>query len=136
MWGVFLGILLNVSWGSEPVLQLDFKGEGPSVMVKAIGVDAVALPACRGVVWERFEPDRGDGGEYEVLPMKPCGSMTPAIWVDAGGLEFVAPDELGLVPGDAVRVNVVAGLECAQGVPFEIANCARLEQLVVRGMVQ
>ena len=108
----------------SPVSVVFFGDRGPSIRIHA-REGAVALPSCRGLVWERFNLD---SGEFELLQQPPCGAMAPALWVDEQGLELTAPEELGLSAGDRVRVTVVVGLGGTQGMPFEVSACERIEQ--------
>ena len=130
-------LAIQMMWGvamAEPPAEpspiaVSFHGDrGPSISIRATG-DAVALPACRGVSWERWDLD---SEQFVLLPQQSCGPMSPAILVDQQGREVAAPDGLGLTAGDRVRVHVVVGLGCelTRPMPLEVAGCARILQVL------
>ena len=133
MWGGLVLVLWSaVSWAEPPVgkapspLRVVFLSDrGPAIRIHTTSTP-VALPSCRGVVWERCEPEYQ---ECKILLDLPCGPMAPAIWVDAQGLEIIAAEELDLKSGDLVRVSIAFGLGCTQGMPLEVASCNRIDQL-------
>ena len=133
MWGgLALYLLTAVSWAEPPetvapppIRVVFLSDRGPAIRIHATSTP-VALPSCRGVVWERCEPEYR---ECKILLDLPCGPMAPAIWVDAQGLEISAAEELNLKAGDLVRASIAFGLGCTQGMPFEVAACDRIDQL-------
>ena len=132
MW-TLIGLVLGMrpTWAESPVtveespVDVTFFGDrGPAIRVRAVA-DPVAIPACRGIAWERY--DEPTGG-YVLLSQEPCGSMEPAIWVDSNGLDFEAPLSLRVAPGDRLRVSVVIGMGCREGEPLQLASCTEITE--------
>jgi len=101
--------------------------EGPRVVVRATG-RTVLVPACRGVIWEAFDLE---AKTYAPLPDTPCG-IGAAHSVDAEGQTFVPTVEIP--PRTVVRAVVVVGEGCADGMPFELAECKRISAVVSRNL--
>ena len=105
---------------AEPVVVEVIDDPAVAVMVRATG-GPVLVPACRGVVWERFDTA---SNRYEPMAAEPCGPLEPALSLDKEGTRF----ELS---GDApaaqvVRAIVVVGEGCEMGRPFPLAGCSRV----------
>lgn len=95
------------------------------VDVRAPG-QAVALPSCRAVGWERFDDDSKG---YLPITGSPCGPMAPATWLTGDGISVTyAPTTPGF---QVVRPVVVYGVGCRQGLPLALADCDSIE--VMRG---
>jgi len=88
-----------------------------AVRVRATGAP-VLLPACRGVVWERFDPD---ANRYEPLTTRPCGPLAPGLTLDKEGTRFELETELATA--QVVRAIVVFGEGCELDQPFPLARC-------------
>jgi hypothetical protein len=130
MW-VWLAMQMTLGTVQAETLPIDvsFHGDrGPVVRIRATS-EPVALPACRAVSWERWNPKTE---QFVLLSEAPCGPMAPAIWVDQQGRDWTAPEELGLVAGDRVRVQVVVGLGCNtdRPLPLEVAGCSEIVQVL------
>lgn len=98
-------------------------GDHAEISVRAVG-SPVAVPACRGVGWERF--DDATGG-YVPLPGPACGPQAPALWLDGQGTTFsYTPTTSGF---QVLRPVVVYGVGCRQGLPFSLADCDAVEAL-------
>ena len=91
----------------------------PTVVVRAAGGGSVAVPACRGVVWQRFDPG---ASAYTPISIRPCEAMAPAIVVTEEGRRFTV--DAPVRDGDVVRAVVVVGSGCSAGQAFELAACA------------
>ena len=91
----------------------------PTVHLKPVEGESLMIPACRGVVWQRFDQD---SGEYIPISSRPCGVMAPGRMVPTQGKKF-AVDAL-VKDGDVVRAVIVVGAGCTTGRPFELAECA------------
>jgi hypothetical protein len=104
------------------VIELSRRGNSAVVVLRSTGED-VFLPACRGVVWERFVQTEGGGaGRYVSLPAESCGPAKPPGKVSKDGVEFTVPqlEESGSV---VVRAVAVVGVGCAPDRPMVIGNC-------------
>jgi hypothetical protein len=106
---------------APPVTIMVSPGEQPAVVVKASGA-SVSVPACRGVVWERFD---AEAGRYVPVDATPCGPLKEALILDKDGTRFA----LSFVAESAqvVRPVVVAGIGCREARPFPLAACTRVE---------
>lgn len=98
----------------------------PTVRIEPIEKKSVMIPACRGVVWQRFDQQEN---RYTPVTKRPCGVMSPGIVVPAQGKTFAIDGKVK--DGDVVRAVVVTGLECTAGQPFELADCATV--VVIEG---
>ena len=98
----------------------------PTVRIEPIEQKSLMIPACRGVVWQRFDQEQN---RYTPVTKRPCGVMSPGIVVAAQGKTFSIDGKVN--DGDVVRAVVVTGLECTVGQPFELADCATV--VVVEG---
>ena len=98
----------------------------PTVRVAAAGTGDVMVPACRGVVWQRF--DEAAAG-YVPVSTRPCTAMEPGQLVSPKGREFTIDGRVS--DGDVVRAVVVVGVGCTTGQPFELADCDSV--MVVEG---
>ena len=98
----------------------------PTVLVEPTGTETVMIPACRGVVWQRFDEKEG---RYLPISKRSCGVMSPGQVVPKQGKTFAVDGPIS--DGDVVRAVVVTGLECTVGQPFALADCATV--VVVEG---
>ena len=90
----------------------------PSVQVVPKGGGDLSIPACRGVVWQRFDaPSEG----YVPISLEPCGAMAPASVLPDDGRRFTVDAEV--VDGDVARAVIVVGTGCASGQVFSLAGC-------------
>ena len=102
----------------------------PAVQIQSMGQLSIWLPACRGVMWERFNSNTE---QFEWLALGPCEDSTLPERIDSAGKSVAAP--VGVQSGDRLRVTVVVGVECKPDRPMEIAQCVRFEQMVDRGTI-
>ena len=132
--GILLSLAALVSANAgEPVFSISLNvQEGPSVTVLPIGEASIALPACRGIIWERFNPKTD---EFDLLSTRPCEGLALSVPVGRQGESFPVPPELGIGSGERVRVTVVVGVDCQPDLPLELAQCQRYEQRVDRGTI-
>ncbi len=115
--------------GSPVSFELTREGDSVSVLIRPIGED-VFLPACRGVVWERFvQPDDGGEGRYETLPDAACGPSKPPIKVSKDGVRFTSPALEG-AETVVLRTVAVVGLECSEVLPMPIGGCREVSSQV------
>ena len=121
-WGGALFLLGAGGANAQPeaveLLKLEVEpGTIPVVQVRAVK-GTVFLPACRGVVWHRY-----DAGEdaWVVGTPAPCGAVSDAWVVEEEPRAFSAPD--GLVKGDVIRPVFTVGKGCQEGQPMALANC-------------
>jgi len=91
----------------------------PTVKVVGKGSGTKLIPACRGVVWQRFDARTSD---YTPISNQPCPAMAPALSLAADGQTFEV--DAPVRDGDVVRAVVVVGTGCAAGKPFEMSDCA------------
>lgn len=116
----------------EPVsVQID-EGGVPAVIVRPAAGAKVSVPACRGVVWQRFDPD---AAVYEPISTRACKASEPATTLTEEGKRYSV--DAKVKPDDVVRAVVVVGEGCTPGRPFSIADCKRVQaiegpQLTVR----
>jgi hypothetical protein len=110
--------LIATALAAEPVVIEVEPGDQPAVRVKAAAGE-VAVPACRGVVWERFDAatDR-----YVPVPADPCGPLSNALFLDKEGIRFDL--SLDVDSAQVVRAVVVVGTGCAKERPFPLGRCA------------
>lgn len=110
---------------AEPVTIEVLDGTEAAVRVTATGA-AVLVPACRGVVWERFD---ADANRYEPVSLSPCGPLAPGLTLDKQGTRFVLDAEVSTA--QVIRAVVVVGLGCKMDRPFPLARCEEVS--VVEG---
>jgi hypothetical protein len=119
-------------WGLVAVaadVEIAVGGPGEVRVRSTSGV--VYVPACRGVLWEHFNPV---SREFEPAQGPVCSGMKDAIRVDANGRSFSVDVALPALPDvgfHIVRPAVVYGLKCAEKAPFPLAQCGDIQ--VVRG---
>lgn len=108
---------LPAALAAEPVsIEVE---EGPRVAVRVRAAGApVLVPACRGVVWERFD---ADANRYEPITTRPCGPLSPGLTLDKEGTRFEL--DLDVPTAQVVRAIVVFGEGCELGQPFPLARC-------------
>lgn len=120
---------------AEPVTVEVLDGPQTAVRVAATG-DAVLVPSCRGVVWERFD---AAADRYEPLASSPCGPLAPGLTLDKEGTRFALDAEV--TAAQVVRAVVVVGQGCQMDRPFPLARCAQVSSVAgptvtVRGSEQ
>lgn len=91
----------------------------PSVQVVPVAGRDVSIPACRGLVWQRFD---AESNAYLPISLQPCDVMAPASALPKDGRRFTV--DAGVVDGDVVRAVVVVGAKCTSGQVFSLANCS------------
>jgi hypothetical protein len=92
---------------------------------------SVHVPACRGVLWDRFNPS---SGVFEPAQAPVCPGIKDAIRVDEKGRSFAIDVALPVLPDvgfHIVRPVIVYGSECSDKAPFPLAGCGGVQ--VVRG---
>ncbi len=90
----------------------------PSVEIVPVADVDVAIPSCRGVVWQRFD---ADSKSYVPISLKPCGAMSAASFLPEKGRRFTV--DVDVLDGDVVRAVVVVGARCASGQVFSLSDC-------------
>ncbi|HCH63577.1 MAG TPA: hypothetical protein DFR83_12295 [Deltaproteobacteria bacterium] len=93
----------------------------PTVRVEPLESKSLMIPACRGVVWQRFDEKEA---RYVPISKRSCGVMSPGQIVPAQGKSFAVDGPVS--DGDVVRAVVVTGLECTVGKPFALADCTKV----------
>lgn len=118
-------VLVPAARAAPPVVfEVVGDARAPAVMVKPAGNSTVSVPACRGVVWERFS---AEDNRYVSVSTAACGPASDALPVTATGRRF---DIDGKVKeGDVVRPVVVVGSGCAAERPFDLAGCRAVESV-------
>ena len=128
IWAVLLPELAfadEIEEKSPVELEVSREGNSASVFLRATG-DDVFLPACRGVVWERFvQPEDGSEGRYESITEDACTSSKAPIKVSKDGVGFSAPASAEATAG-VLRAVVVVGLGCAPDRPMAVGGCSSL----------
>ena len=81
----------------------------------------LSIPACRGVVWQRFDTKTE---AYVAISVAPCDAMTPASVLPKEGRSFTV--DADVADGDVVRAVVVVGSGCTSGQVFSLAQCATI----------
>ncbi|MEC7946429.1 MAG: hypothetical protein VX265_02610 [Myxococcota bacterium] len=122
---VSLFAAMPVVLAADPVAIAVVDGPQPVVRVTATG-EPVQVPACRGVVWERYD---AGAGRYESVPLGPCGSLAPALTLDKEGTLFPLAGDVA--PAQVVRAVVIVGQGCLPDKPFPLARCEQVT--AVRG---
>ena len=122
---MWLHVLVPVSFAG-PVSITREGSDG--IMVRAES-DAVFVPTCRGVTWQRF-----DAGSQAFIPTAPsaCGALSPAVKVTSEGVAFDVDVPLPPLPPEGFHLlipTVVVGQGCEEGVPFPLANCTSMEAI-------
>lgn len=117
---------------AEPVTVEVLDGPQTAVRVAATGAP-VLVPACRGVVWERFD---AEANRYAPLAETPCGPLAPGLTLDKEGTRFVL--DADVAAAQVVRAVVVVGQGCEMERPFPLARCKQVTAvegptLTVRG---
>lgn len=124
MWIWFLG-------ATALAADVEIAVSGPGEVHVRSTSDVVHVPACRGVLWDRFNPT---SGEFEPTSAPVCSGIKDAIRIDIDGRKFhldVALPTLPDVGFHVVRPAVVYGLKCAGKAPFPLSACRDIN--VVRG---
>lgn len=121
---VLLCVLSGSSSGWSQPLPARFTQQDSGVLLQATGA-VVSLPACRGVVWEAFDPATE---RFLPVPSPPCGASAPPIRLDQQGLRFDPPRQVAR-PAQ-VRVTALVGTGCRTDRPFAIAACQQAVFLV------
>lgn len=98
----------------EAVMSADF----PSVLIRPTGKQAVSIPACRGVVWQRFD---ADANSYIPISNRACPSFTVGVVLPDEGRTFEV--DAPIKEGEIVRAVVVTGVGCTPALPFPMASC-------------
>ena len=104
---------------------------GPGEVRVSAASGSVHVPACRGVMWDLFNPETS---EFEPAQAPVCSGIKNAIRIDATGRSFFVDVVLPALPDvgfHIVRPAVVFGTKCADKAPFALASCADVH--VVRG---
>jgi len=96
----------------------------PTVRVRPAGKAEVMVPACRGVVWQRFDPVEQ---AYVAISVRPCGPTEIGTPLPAEGKTFTV--DVSVSEGDVVRPVVVVGTGCQPELPFELARCKAVESV-------
>jgi len=124
MWILFWGFTVMAG-------DVEIAVSGPGeVLARATG-EAVHIPACRGVLWDRFNQETG---EFELAQAPVCAGMKDAIRVDDKGRKFAVDAALPALPDvgfHILRPVVVYGTKCAEKAPFPLSKCGDIH--VVRG---
>lgn len=116
---VGLALFGGVASAAPPVaVESVVESKVPAVRVTPASGAGVAVPSCRGVVWQRFD---SQANTYIPISTRACGAMSPATTLTAEGTTFEV--DAAIKDGDVVRAVVVAGTGCASGLPFELAGC-------------
>jgi len=112
--------LMSIALAGTVVIEV----EGSDAVRVRAASGSVHLPACRGVMWERFVSEN-EG--FEAISGPTCGRAEPALKVGQDGHLFPfdgvlpPPPETGLF---VVRPVVVVGEKCRENQPFWLAGCA------------
>lgn len=93
----------------------------PAVRIVPAQKGDLSIPACRGVVWQRFDTTTES---YVAISAEPCGAMAPASVLPKDGRKFTVDGDVA--DGDVVRAVVVVGTECSSGHVFSLAQCATM----------
>jgi hypothetical protein len=109
--------LLSVAFAAEPVTVEVVDEPVPAVVVTPTGAP-VLVPACRGVVWERFD---AKANRYEPIASPACGPLAPGLTLDKEGTRFRLDAEVPAA--QVVRAVVVVGQGCQMDRPFPLAGC-------------
>ena len=117
--GAAMCTIASVSFAAGPAtVTVVADAARPTVHLKPADGERLMIPACRGVVWQRFDED--SGGYVPVSP-RPCGVMAPGQMVPKKGKRFAVDGPVK--DGDVVRAVIVVGVNCTTGRPFELAEC-------------
>jgi hypothetical protein len=98
--------------------------DGPGAVRVQTAQGVAHVPACRGVSWERFDPEKGG---FEAVSGPACGPTAPALRIDENGMRFSFDGVLPPAPASGVivvRPVVVIGEKCRDSLPFELSQCA------------
>jgi hypothetical protein len=121
---VVASMLQSAEAAPPVVFEVVGDARAPAVTVKPAGNSTVSVPACRGVVWERFSAEEN---RYVSVSTSACGPAADALPVTAKGRRF---DIDGKVKeGDVVRPVVVVGSGCTPERPFDLAACRAVESV-------
>jgi hypothetical protein len=116
---------VNAAHAAPPVtIEADASAAVPTVLVRPAGKAEVTIPACRGVVWQRFDPA---AQAYVAISVRPCGPTEIGAPLPAEGRSF--PVDVSVSEGDVVRPVVVVGTGCLPELPFELARCKAVESV-------
>lgn len=136
LWALLLSGWVPMTAAGAPPATVSIVSDAgvPTVRIEPVGQKSLMIPACRGVVWQRFDQEQN---RYAPVTKRPCGVMAPGIVVPAQGKTFAIDGKIK--DGDVVRAVVVTGLECTVGQPFELADCATVavvegSTMTVRGV--
>ncbi len=106
------------------VVEAVSDARAPAVQVKPAGNSSVSIPACRGVVWQRFSAEEN---RYVAVTTDACGPAAPALVVTGEGRRFDIDGKVS--EGDVVRPLLVVGTGCAAARPFDLAGCKGVESV-------
>jgi hypothetical protein len=120
--GLFVSLVgfgSRTAWAADPIEVLNVaEATIPTVRLTPKSGSGLMVPACRGVVWQRFDARTND---YVPISDRPCSSMSPGLPVTPDGRTFEV--DAPVQDGDVVRAVVVVGSGCTTGKPFELASC-------------
>lgn len=104
----------------EPPAVLELiPGPEPAALLRVTVFDqAVFTPACRGVVWEVLDVERG---VFAPLTREPCPASQDAKQVDETGIPTRPPDP-PFYPA-SLRAVALVGTNCTPDRPFSVAGC-------------
>ena len=123
--GFVLAAVLAVGASAEaaaPVQIKTLKNTAlPSVQVVPVDGGDLSIPACRGVVWQRFDAPTES---YVPISLTACAAMSPASVLPEDGRRFTVDSDVA--DGDVVRAVVVVGTDCSSGQVFSLAQCATI----------
>lgn len=105
-------------------VDIDIVAGVPSAVVSSADAGLV-LPACRGVVWQRFDPVTET---FVALTDEPCGADGPGLPIGSSGLR--APLDPLPASGTVVRAVATWGVGCQPGLPVPVAGCTELRSSV------
>jgi len=98
------------------------KEGGPAAILEPASDDTpIAVPACRGLMWEILDAERG---LYAPLGRAPCPASQPANVVGPEGIR-TEPPPLPYYPA-AVRAIALVGVRCQPERPLSVADCAEV----------
>jgi hypothetical protein len=104
----------------QPPATLELlQGSDPAVLLRSIDpTRTVSMPACRGLVWEVLDLERG---LFAPLTPEPCPPSQVAQTVDDTGIAS-RPPQPPFYPA-SLRAVALVGVNCSPQRPFSIADC-------------
>jgi len=95
-------------------------GETIQITVDNAGSEPIYLPGCAAYSLERFQDER-----YTPITVKRCESEQNALLLPKGSRNFELPAPSG--ERSILRVEVVYGVGCREGIPLSRAGCKRFD---------